>query len=325
MRDELGRALRAQRRAMARARVRRVTSGLEHARDVRADESPMAIGARLTPAEHWRPQGGPVALEGGATAGLVARPLRRRSTLFDRFLMAVEVIAVVGLVAALVQSLGLVRRLQQDVRAMPPANPPGTVAWLRPSATPRVTLATATQATATKQPKATSTATRIRLATATASITPATPKPAASATATATPRPTLVTTPDSPTGVRFVIPAIGVNAPMVEGDNWETLKSGIGHRTSTAWPGEPGNVVVSAHNDVYGSIFRDLGQLKAGDPVFAYTPGGVYRYEVVSSRIVLPTETGVIQPTGEPILTLITCYPPYIDTHRIVVTARLVQ
>ena len=58
--------------------------------------------------------------------------------------------------------------------------------------------------------------------------------------------------------VRIQIPAIGVDAPIVQGDGWEQLKKGVGQHIGTANPGEEGNVVLSAHNDVFGEIFRDL-------------------------------------------------------------------
>jgi sortase A len=296
--------------------VRRVTSGLGNAQDARADEAPVPIGARLTPAEHWTPQDGQVAPAIGTAAAATVRPgAGRRAPWLDRLLLAIEVVAIAGLLVALVQSFGLVRRLQQEVRAGPTGLP--APATRQASAVARVSVTVALGATG--RPTASPPAAAIRSPTS-SGATPSLP-----ATATPGPSATPRATPDSPTGVRFVIPKIRVDAPMVQGDSWETLKSGIGHRIGSAWPGEQGNVVISAHNDVYGSIFKDLGKLRPGDPVFAQTPTGEYRYEVVSSRIVLPTEISVTQPTDQPVLTLITCYPPYVDTHRIVVTARLVQ
>jgi len=130
-------------------------------------------------------------------------------------------------------------------------------------------------------------------------------------------------TPGPEQAVRIRIPAIGVDAPVVEGDDWESLKQGVGHYVGSANPGERGNCVLSAHNDIYGKIFRDLPDLELGSEVFVHTTGQVYRYVVSQKRIVEPTEVSVLAPTSSPVLTLISCYPYGIDTHRIVVVATL--
>ncbi len=122
---------------------------------------------------------------------------------------------------------------------------------------------------------------------------------------------------------RIIIPAIGVDAPVVEGDDWESLKKGAGHHIGSANPGERGNCVISAHDDVYGEIFRDLPKLKIGDEIFVETATQRYRYIVQQTRIIAPTEVEVMAPTRSPVLTLISCYPYGVDSHRIVVIASL--
>jgi len=123
--------------------------------------------------------------------------------------------------------------------------------------------------------------------------------------------------------VRIRIPAIGVDAPVVEGDDWESLKQGAGHHSGSANPGERGNCIISAHNDIYGEIFRNLPDVDLGDEVLLYTASQVYRYVVTQKRIIEPTEVSVMYPTSSPVLTLISCYPYGVDTHRIVVIAEL--
>ncbi|MBC7235243.1 MAG: sortase, partial [Chloroflexi bacterium] len=59
-------------------------------------------------------------------------------------------------------------------------------------------------------------------------------------------------------GSWLLIPILGLDAPIVEGDDWESLKKGVGHRPGTAPPGANGNCVLAAHNDVYGAWFRDV-------------------------------------------------------------------
>ena len=130
-------------------------------------------------------------------------------------------------------------------------------------------------------------------------------------------------TPGPEQAIRIQIPDIGVDAPIVEGDNWESLKQGSGHHLGSANPGESGNCVISAHNDIFGEIFRDLPDLDLGDEVFVHTVSQVYRYVVIQKRIIEPTEVSVMHPTSSPVLTLISCYPYGIDTHRIVVIGEL--
>jgi len=123
---------------------------------------------------------------------------------------------------------------------------------------------------------------------------------------------------------RVIVPAIGVDAPVVEGDDWEALKKGAGHHVGSANPGERGNAVISAHNDIYGEIFRRLPELSIGDEIIVQTVSTSYTYVVEQTRIVDPTEVSVMDATSTPVLTLISCYPYRVDTHRIVVMASLV-
>lgn len=132
-----------------------------------------------------------------------------------------------------------------------------------------------------------------------------------------------IPTPSPEQASRIVIPAIDVDAPVVEGDGWEELKMGVGHRIGSANPGERGNMVFSGHNDVFGEVFRRLGELEPGDEIIVYAGESPYLYLMREKRIVEPTEISVMEPTTEATMTLITCYPYLIDTHRLVVIAEL--
>jgi sortase A len=134
-----------------------------------------------------------------------------------------------------------------------------------------------------------------------------------------------IPTPSPRQAVRMVIPAIGVDDPVVQGDGWDQLKKGIAQHLDTADPGQPGNLVVAAHNDIFGEIFRDLDQLKPGDQIQVYTSADKFVYTITGTRIVEPTEVGIMDPTVGPTLTLISCYPYLVDTQRIVVFAELAQ
>ncbi len=122
---------------------------------------------------------------------------------------------------------------------------------------------------------------------------------------------------------RIQIPAIGIDAPIVQGDGWEQLKKGVGQRIGSANPGDNGNVVLSAHNDIFGEIFRDLDRLKPGDEVTIYTNQRSYTYIVSENNVVEPTQVDIMDNTSQPTLTLISCYPYLVDDQRIAITARL--
>ncbi len=130
-------------------------------------------------------------------------------------------------------------------------------------------------------------------------------------------------TPGPAQAIRIQIPALHVDAPVVQGDGWEQLKKGVGQHSGTGNPGERANLVFSAHNDIFGEIFRDLDRLNPGDLVIVYTNQRAYTYIVVDTRIVMPTAVEVMDNTPQATVTLISCYPYLKDTQRIVVIARL--
>jgi sortase A len=114
-----------------------------------------------------------------------------------------------------------------------------------------------------------------------------------------------------------------VDHPIVQGDTYEQLKKGVGQHIGTANPGETGNMVVTAHNDIYGEIFRRLDELQPGDEIIVYTLSRQYVYAVQFRRIVDPWEVSVMAPTRTPAITLISCYPYLLDTERIVIIGAL--
>jgi len=132
-----------------------------------------------------------------------------------------------------------------------------------------------------------------------------------------------VPTPAPEHGTRIQIPAINVDAPIVHGDDWEQLKKGVAHNADSANPGQPGNVVLSGHNDVFGEVFRYLERLKPGDEVIVYTNRRSYTYVVSRWELVEPTQVEVMAPTPEATITLISCHPYLVDNHRIVVKGSL--
>jgi sortase A len=124
---------------------------------------------------------------------------------------------------------------------------------------------------------------------------------------------------------RLEIPRLGISAIVVEGDNSATLRHAIGHIPGTALPGDPGNVGIAGHRDTF---FRALKRIEPGDRIVLTTFAGVYEYRADSSSVVSPDAAGVLAPTQQPQLTLVTCYPfRYVGPapNRFIVRARLVH
>jgi sortase A len=132
-----------------------------------------------------------------------------------------------------------------------------------------------------------------------------------------------IPTPGPEQAVQIQIPIINVDAPIVQGDGWEQLKKGVAQHAGSANPGGSGNLVLSAHNDVYGEIFRHLDNLQRGDEIIIYTATQSFSYIITGVQIVSPTTVEVMAPTLNPTVTLISCYPYMIDNKRIVVQANI--
>ena len=105
---------------------------------------------------------------------------------------------------------------------------------------------------------------------------------------------------------RIEIPRLLFSAVVAEGIDRATLRHAVGHIPGTALPGEPGNVGLAGHRDTF---FRALKDLRTGDEIQFSTPGGDFKYVVESLIIVEPDNVGVLAPSSENVLTLVTCYP----------------
>jgi sortase A len=122
-----------------------------------------------------------------------------------------------------------------------------------------------------------------------------------------TPKPALpLTVPlGEPIGT-IVVPRLGLSAVVAEGDDKPVLDNAAGHLPDTALPWNDGNSAVAAHRD---GLFRPLKGIKVGDTVRFETIHGDFEYRVKESYIVEPDDVWVLNPTLEPTLTLISCYP----------------
>jgi sortase A len=107
---------------------------------------------------------------------------------------------------------------------------------------------------------------------------------------------------------RIKIPRLLLSVVVAEGVDNTTLRRAVGHIPGTAMPGEAGNVGLAGHRDTF---FRSLKDVRIKDEIQVSTLDGLFKYEVVSLRIVEPDNVGVLAPSGDNVLTLVTCYPFY--------------
>jgi sortase A len=130
---------------------------------------------------------------------------------------------------------------------------------------------------------------------------------------------------DLHTQVRLIIPAIKVNAPIVDRglvDGWMVVAPGnfVTHFVYSAFPGSSGNAILYSHD---GTVFRHLDSLAVGDTILVQTPQGTLQFHVRELRIIAPTDLSVLDATQTPVLTLLTCYPYGIDSSRLAIIADL--
>jgi sortase A len=99
-----------------------------------------------------------------------------------------------------------------------------------------------------------------------------------------------------------------VSVMVFEGDDAGILSEGAGHIPGTALQSGNGNIGIAAHRDTY---FRALRLVHANDVISLKTPGGMARYAVTETKIVQPSDVGVLAGAPGRDLTLVTCYPFY--------------
>lgn len=139
------------------------------------------------------------------------------------------------------------------------------------------------------------------------------------------------------------IPAIGLKTAVeskgwqpkigqdgVAYNEWTDVRYAVGWHMNSAVPGATGNIVLSGHNNIYGAVFRDLWRLKAGTPLYLYTGTQRHTYVVESIQIMpeqnatadqqAKTASYIVQSTDQR-LTLVSCWPPNSNTHRVFVIA----
>ena len=150
--------------------------------------------------------------------------------------------------------------------------------------------------------------------------------------------------------VRIIIPALGLDAPVqpmgwrTVGDHteWELPDNAAGHHIDSAFPGESGNVVISGHHNIGGSVFAQVSRIGEsgvafglGDEIILEDEAArrfVYRvtgWRRIPERDASPADrqenASYLLPTDSPQLTLITCWPADSNTHRVIIMAALTE
>lgn len=167
---------------------------------------------------------------------------------------------------------------------------------------------------------------------------------------TSTPTPTPLPTP-TPGGIvpasappdRIVIPSINLDAPVVpigwhneeqggyKVSVWDSPDNAAGWHETSAYPGDPGNIVLNGHNNIRGEVFRYLIDLESEARVLLYVGDAIYYYSVSEKHLLKergePPEVRYknaqwIAPTGDERLTLVTCWPYTSNTHRLIIVAK---
>lgn len=306
--EELERILAIRKRKERAQRLRRLVAQGRIAQAGPSAQAPAADGPSPILEAAGRPAGRYRTVEiGGEAEELPEEKSGRRGIawgwVFNKFLLLVEIAALFGLVLVLVSSFLSLRELNQSVKeALIPS----------PTETPRPLIDAVVLPSGHRPP------------TAPGVVEPnldEIPEHLRGLVQAVTPLPIPTQGPEQPS--RVVIKSISVDAPVVQGDDWEQLKKGVGHHLRSANPGERGNMVLSAHNDVFGEIFRNLEKVELKDEILVYSGSRVFRYVATQKRVIEPTEVSVMYPTSDPTLTLITCYPYLVDNKRIVVIAEL--
>ncbi|APT95936.1 fimbrial protein [Corynebacterium stationis] len=128
---------------------------------------------------------------------------------------------------------------------------------------------------------------------------------------------------------RLVVPSASVDLPVYHGTGEEVLGKGVGHLYGSDLPvgGLGTHSILTAHTGLTNAtLFDNLDDVVEGESIYISVAGEKLKYKVTDIRVVLPHETDTLRPEiGKDQLTLITCTPYGINTHRLLVTGERVE
>ena len=135
--------------------------------------------------------------------------------------------------------------------------------------------------------------------------------------------------------VDAAVTAVGLQAMQQNGQTyyqWQVPNTNkAGWHNSSASLGQPGNIVLNGHHNIFGEVFRDVVNLQIGDEIIVYDKSRAYHYLVTTVEVfaergetldVRLANAQWIEPTEDERLTLITCWPYTDNSHRVVVVAK---
>lgn len=125
------------------------------------------------------------------------------------------------------------------------------------------------------------------------------------------------------------IPKIDIKVPIYHGTSNEVLQKGVGHFEGSSFPvgGESTHAVLSAHSGLPSArLFTDLNQLRVEDMFYIYILDQVFAYKVDQVLVVEPSDVEALElQEGEDYVTLVTCTPYAVNTHRLLVRGTRVE
>ena len=125
---------------------------------------------------------------------------------------------------------------------------------------------------------------------------------------------------------RLTVPRMGLKTVFVHGTRWgPDLSQGPGHFPQTSLPGVGRTMAIAGHRTTFGAPFRDIDELRKGDPIAVELPYATFHYRVFAHEIVDNEDWSVIRDRGFDTLVLSACHPLYSAKQRWIVYARLVQ
>lgn len=120
------------------------------------------------------------------------------------------------------------------------------------------------------------------------------------------------------------IPKIDLNAPVCEGIDMDTLRFAVGHFKDTALPGQKGNCCLAGHRSyTYSELFNRLDEVNVNDYVILKTKNSEYKYKIYDKKVVKPEAVEVLKATTDEEITLVTCTPIRVGTHRLILKGKL--
>ena len=145
--------------------------------------------------------------------------------------------------------------------------------------------------------------------------------------------------------VRISVPTINLTADIINASSKEIVQGdktylqwsapdefAVGWHFNSAFLGVPGNTVLIGHHNVFGKVFENLNKLVSGDKIFIYGNDFLMYEYVVTNTMILPERDVSIEerlenarwilPSEDERVTLITCWPYFSNTHRLIIVAR---